>query len=581
VDVDVGPIVAIYLRRGEKKDIIRIPFYPKIYVRERDFYRFEKMFGDMIIDVDFLISRLGLKEKTHLVEIRVSYDDYTKLRKIYRKLSYEIFHIDIYVEHMVIRAPSLNPIDIKIREGIVRGEYLWGLRSEIPPELRIFYLERERDYWRIMSYGGGEAEIFESLDDFLACYDPDIVISKHKVRRRGVLSIDPDRLEFGVEGIFEKAYFTYAMPRRAVDLTIGNSVESRQTHYALEMGIVLPQKENSNTYVGKLDEYMEVDVGGLIITPTPGIYENVVALDFSSLFPHIIVRYNLSYENVSLRGIGDIEGKGFLPFIVEEPLERRMYFKKIGRSDAKNRADMLKLLLVSCYGYAGKLDNRFGNFLVNFWINKLSREILLWLISEAKRLGLEVLYADTDSLFVHGDEEKIYWLIKSADNRGFPLNIEYSFRRVVFIRGRNGMPVVKRYYGVTWDGDIIVKGLMAVNRSVPRIVREFQIELISDILNGDKAHGEILERYIKKVITCKDMDMFKATVRFGKNAEDYKNNSWIARLARTIRAKRGNAIEILYTSSGAVPFKYRMAKYSVKKIVSLLKTAYNEAMAFL
>jgi len=277
--------------------------------------------------------------------------------------------------------------------------------------------------------------------------------------------------------------------------------------------------------------------------------------------------------------VRNMGGVGFLPSIVAEPLERRKIFKKMDNIHARNRARMLKLLLVSCYGYAGKSDNRFGNFLINFWINKYSREILLSVIDKAKSLGFRVLYADTDSIFIQGSREKIRLIVKYAEELGFPLVVEYDFKKIAFIRGRDGRPVVKRYYGITRDGNIVIKGLMAVRSNVPRIVRIFQRELIWCILTKNTVPESLLEEYVEKIIRNPDISELRAVVRFGKNAAEYKNNSWIARLAWGSKAKRGEKLEILYTQTGAVP--YRLKKYSIRKYISLLQAAYQEATSCL
>src|SRR5918994_3703757 len=62
--------------------------------------------------------------------------------------------------------------------------------------------------------------------------------------------------------------------------------------------------------------------------------------------------------------------------------------------------DSLKNILVCLYGTSGSLWNRFGNVLVFEEINKLSREVLLKTKDIVQRLGYDVIYADTDSVFI-------------------------------------------------------------------------------------------------------------------------------------------------------------------------------------
>lgn len=67
------------------------------------------------------------------------------------------------------------------------------------------------------------------------------------------------------------------------------------------------------------------------------------------------------------------------------------------------RIDSLKNVLVSLYGTTGSLWNRYGNVLVFEEINRLSREILIKTKDTAQKLGYELIYADTDSVFIKAE----------------------------------------------------------------------------------------------------------------------------------------------------------------------------------
>lgn len=575
VDVRLGSATRLYIRRGENKDVIKIIFRPKVYVKEENFYLFERLFGQIIIDVDFLQARIGLENKREPVaEIKTSYEDYLKLRKIADKLSFDIFHIDIYPENMVLRVPSLNKVSIYVSKSHVEGEYLWGLNPRIPDELRIYHIE-ENGYGIVAKeYHSGEAQTFSSISEFISSTKPDVVVSRRKIRYPGVLWVSPEELEYGAEGLLEKAYFSYAQSRRVPQLTIGGAVESRQQQMALRSEIVLPRRLNNITTIGRIDEYSHLDVGGLIIAPKPGVYYNVVALDFTSLFPSIIVKYNISYETVDIKGIKRTDTVGFLPRIVKEPLERRLFFKKLGTQEAKRRANILKLLLVSCYGYAGKLDNRFGNLFVNLWINRIARDILYEFMVKAKELGFEIVYADTDSIFVRGNKP-IEKLLEWAKKKSLPIKIENQFEKIVFVRRKDGHPAVKRYYGKTIQGKIIIKGLIAVRKDTPRIIREFQTKAINAMLQN-KNPEQIYQKYKQKILNGIRLEEAKITIKFRKNWKQYRGNSPIARLARRIKAKKGQKIEVIPVENGYLTLNKNLTKVSSRKLIKLLKQALSE-----
>src|SRR6187200_2792868 len=154
----------------------------------------------------------------------------------------------------------------------------------------------------------------------------------------------------------------------------------------------------------------------MIISPQIGLHENVVSLDYESEYANLIVNHNLSYETVTLqqeKGLGiavsNDNKKGLLPTVVEKFLKRRLYFKRLIKEFPKEsmeslwceqRVDSLKNILVCLYGTTGSIWNRYGNVLAFEEINKISREILIKTKDIVQQLGYELVYADTDSVFL-------------------------------------------------------------------------------------------------------------------------------------------------------------------------------------
>ena len=113
-------------------------------------------------------------------------------------------------------------------------------------------------------------------------------------------------------------------------------------------------------------------------------------------------------EVVVLQQSNDNE-KGLLPTVVEKFLKRRLYFKSLLKELPKEskeslwceqRVNSLKNILVCLYGTTGSLWNRYGNVLAFEEINKISREILIKTKDIVQQLGYELVYADTDSVFI-------------------------------------------------------------------------------------------------------------------------------------------------------------------------------------
>src|SRR5919199_248406 len=106
------------------------------------------------------------------------------------------------------------------------------------------------------------------------------------------------------------------------------------------------------------------------------------------------------------------KNKRLLPSIVERFLIRRIHFKKLLKELQKDsieyawceqRVNSLKNILVCLYGSTGSLWNRYGNVLAFEEINRLSREVLIKTKDIVQRLGYDLVYADTDSVFIKGN----------------------------------------------------------------------------------------------------------------------------------------------------------------------------------
>jgi DNA polymerase elongation subunit (family B) len=243
-----------------------------------------------------------------------------------------------------------------------------------------------------------------------------------------------------------------------LDLTakygINRIIDSRNCYELIQRGFVIPNNNKANNnheHIRTIEELISRDKGGMIISPQTGLHENVVVLDYDSEYTNLIINHNLSYETVlSEKGkqVSRSHGKGLLPSVVEKYLKRRLYFKDLLKQlpeESKEylwcqqRVDSLKNILVCLYGTTGSLWNRYGNVLVFEEINRLSREALIKTKDVVQKLGYELIYADTDSVFIKTkarmktrDE---YSQVVDALHReiGLPISIEHNFKFLILL----------------------------------------------------------------------------------------------------------------------------------------------------
>jgi DNA polymerase elongation subunit (family B) len=150
---------------------------------------------------------------------------------------------------------------------------------------------------------------------------------------RVALELD-DYLQDGVAGLVEKSRFAMVPMGIASRWAAGRLIDSRQCYEALRRGMLVPRLRSPPVYETTAKNLIFLDRGGLILSPVTGLHENVAVLDFESMFPNIIMKYNISYEAVTPRGIDGFR-RGFLCELTERFLERRLHFKRLRKASLR------------------------------------------------------------------------------------------------------------------------------------------------------------------------------------------------------------------------------------------------------
>ncbi|MHA2255154.1 MAG: DNA-directed DNA polymerase I, partial [Candidatus Heimdallarchaeaceae archaeon] len=258
--------------------------------------------------------------------------------------------------------------------------------------------------------------------------------------------------------------------------------------------------------------------GAIVISPQVGIWWDVHVLDFASLYPSLIKTRNLSYETINCSHAECKKNKipetnhwicnqqvGISSMLVGFIRDIRVYWFKDRAKDQKlseserNLSDViqssLKVLLNASYGVFGS-DN-FALYCppVAESTAALAREA----ISKTKlyceeKLGLRVLYGDTDSIFVlQPTQDNIDELERwSLDTFQIELSTDYVFRYCGLSDRK------KNYFGITTKGNPIVKGLMGKKKNTPELAKkpfEDALDILSKVQNLEE-----LEEAKKKII---------------------------------------------------------------------------------
>jgi len=240
--------------------------------------------------------------------------------------------------------------------------------------------------------------------------------------------------------------------------------------------------------------------GAIVLEPKVGLHDNVASLDFSSMYPSLMIKYNISPDTlVTGKESGDSvfevpevkhhfrkSPSGFYRVVLTKLIEARKAtkaeLKRTARTDPrypllKAREKAIKVMTNAVYGYAGWAGARWYSKEVAESAAALGRETINRAISLAKSLRLTVFYGDTDSLFVNYDEKLVQKFQSEIDRQlGLEINLSEIYKRILFTEAK------KKYAGLRTDGQIDVVGLEAVRGDWSNLARDVQNTVLRMVL---------------------------------------------------------------------------------------------------
>ena len=146
-------------------------------------------------------------------------------------------------------------------------------------------------------------------------------------------------------------------------------------------------------------------------------------------------------------------------------------------------------MLVTCFGYTGYKNAKFGRIEVHEMITGHAREILLESRDLAEQAGFSVLHGIVDCLWLQGDGSIRALKDRIEKETELHTTLE-TYDWLVFLPMPDGFGAYNRYYGRLDDGEVKVRGIAARRRDTPPYVREFQEGLL-DLLGRAKSPGEM------------------------------------------------------------------------------------------
>ena len=385
-------------------------------------------------------------------------------------------------------------------------------------------------------------------------------------------------------------------------------------------GYIIPRSEEiteskgatSTTAVIKGKKYK----GGMVVDPIPGVHFQVAVLDFASLYPSIIKTWNLGYETILCNhpedrtnkipdtdhwvcrkkkamesqlvgSLRDIRIKWYKPKSKETnlPPETLSWYQVVQNA--------LKVVLNASYGVFG--SDRFSLYCPPLAESTaaVGRYDITSTIKEAKRLGIEVFYGDTDSLFLGTpDRTKLDELIQwSRKELGMELEVDKNYRYVALSLRK------KNYLGVHPDNRVDIKGLTGKKRHTPEFIKETFNQMIGILgqvqtpLDFDDARTKIKslvqDSYSKLRNRKYSLDDLAFNMMIGKSVAGYtKTMPQHVKAAQQLRdkgdeIKAGDLVSFVKVSTSAGVKPVRLAslhEIDVDKYTEYIRATFEQVL---
>ena len=367
--------------------------------------------------------------------------------------------------------------------------------------------------------------------------------------------------EYGLPGVLEQARVTGLGVQDMARKSPGAGITAMQMLTALRTGVLVPVVKQQAETAKTLDELIRADKGGMIYQPLIGVHEHVAQIDFASMYPSIMVKFNISPEVNSGGQVvinGSVPRPGLIPQTLRPLLEKRLALKRILTEldprdcrvkELKARSAALKWLLVVCFGYLGYKNARFGRIESHEAVTSFSRELLLQAKETAEEMGFTILHMYIDCLFVQkADCQKPAdfgpLLTAIEQQTGIPIALEGVYRWVAFLPSKRDkrIPVPNRYFGVFQDGEIKYRGIELRRHDTPSWVAKIQLAVLQCLAQAKTLEqvreylpkaGEIVEKAKRDLHAGRlPPDELVISQRLSRAVEDYKSPSPAARAAQ-------------------------------------------------
>jgi len=285
--------------------------------------------------------------------------------------------------------------------------------------------------------------------------------------------------------------------------------------------------------------------GAVVLAPKPGLHENIAVLDFKAMYPNIMISQNISPDTYLPESEPEPKGgvnmapevkhrfrkepSSFYKEVLSNLIATRDQIRpKLSRLDPESpeykvldaRQKAVKVITNAAYGYTGWIGARWYVKPVAEAATAWGRHVISNTVDVAKKIGLEVVYSDTDSVFVNNAPNKIEKLSEEIGRElGLEIKPDKVYTRILFTEAK------KKYCGLLPDGRLDIVGLEVVRGDWAACAKNVQEKVLEVILKerAPSVAAEFVRQYIaelrQKKVPYKDLIIWKALT---KRVEEYE-----------------------------------------------------------
>jgi DNA polymerase, archaea type len=376
---------------------------------------------------------------------------------------------------------------------------------DVFPEVKVQTL------WNLAYHLGVLKERQTAVEDVLFA---DLWDDKEKREELKQFGLDSARKVYGTAALL----LDFAMQLTGLTSLPLDQVMAAATGFRIEWFLVKQAQKSGELIPRRVEQTYIPYAGGLVLSPKAGLHENIAVLDFKSMYPNLMINYNLSPDTyiepdqpeppsgvfvapeVKYRFRKSPPGfyKEALTYLINVRGEIRQKMKTLNPKsveyrvlDARQKA--VKILTNAAYGYAGWVGARWYIKPVAEAASAWGRHTIQTAMNMAQNAGVEVVYGDTDSLFIHYEEAKALQL-QEIIKQELKLDVEVGeiYRRIFFTEAK------KRYAGLRQDGSLDIVGLEVIRGDWAEVAKKVQQHVLEIILKEQSPKKAI--EYVQQTV---------------------------------------------------------------------------------